>query len=727
MTIEVVLVPFVVAELLFPMTRHVLLLPVSMLVESPRTTLTMPRGRIRCMNVEFGSRFSNTETTCGRGLSSLPYRASHGARTATTVVRAQTAGNRQNQGMASPERLPPGPAAGPTAWRRSSAPPQNRHWPGPISMEASWTAGRLVGLQRSAGNAAVSMALQRKSRGAEITGRYTDADSVTALHAMSTADLIDTFDDSSVGVAPKGLMAAPGALLSLPDPVGRDRITCALRACYGPIDPTFYVSWSHLQPADQQALMARAERTEKGAGLPARRIAVMGGGLIGMIRATAYEEAFSFLNGLNMAEILTTLASARGAAMQPAPGAAAALTALADLKSHLGAAVGVNTERIRLAIEAVDFIGGDYAAFETAQPAVTGPALLDPERTDIKNFISGGGVAEFNAVIDNPTLFSQGQFFWSNELGNAMLTHPDVARLTPAAKTAFTAMVDAGHDQATTTGQLRTKAAAFTAVAAAGGASAALMAMAREVSPKPLEIGVPPAQKQTFKRHADDHEWMGGLGLYNMLSGLYLGAGAEPLLTSHLNVFKAHYLLQAEAEVCGFQANFLANLFRKKARAAGRPEPDPKARIGGMMLASKPVVDDKPMTVQGERVIRGEVCQYGPGLAGSVAKIVAALDAGWLVHVRVMSGYGGGFPSGEHSLMVVGHQGGNVLMASDSDPGGELDAMLKTGFTALYFDPAVPRLSTAVNNEEFPVLAADTAFQRNHHHRYQVLSVAGCV
>jgi hypothetical protein len=131
-------------------------------------------------------------------------------------------------------------------------------------------------------------------------------------------------------------------------------------------------------------------------------------------------------------------------------------------------------------------------------------------------------------------------------------------------------------------------------------------------------------------------------------------------------------------------------------------------------------------TVRGEDVIRGEVCQYGPGLAGSVAKIIAALDAGWLVHLRVMSGEGGGFPNGEHSLMAVGHQG-NVLMASDSDPGGELDAMLKTGFTPLYFDPAVPRLSTAVNDEEFPVLAADTRFQRNHRHRYQVISVAGCV
>lgn len=592
-------------------------------------------------------------------------------------------------------------------------------------------AAQLMALQRSAGNAAVSAAvgtgvIQRQSRASEITGRYTDADSITALNAMSTADLIDTFDDPRAGVAPKGLIAAPGALLSLPDPIARDRISCAVRACHGPIDPTFYVSWSHVKTADQDLLMARAERTDKGAGLPARRIAVMGGGLIGMIRAGAYEEAFGLLNSLNMAEILTTLASARGAAIErPAGASGPALTALTDLKNHLAAAVGVDVERLRLAIEAVGFVSADYAAFETAQPAVRTTALLDPDRDAIKAFMAGTGAADFRAVIGDPDLFVSGQFFWSGELSHEMAHHPDAARMTPVAANAFNDLINTAGSQAATTAQVRAKAAAFIAVAAAGGASGTLIALAREVSPKPLAAGVPPAQLKIFKKRSD--EFMGGLGLYNMLSGLYLGAGAEPLLTSHLNAFKLHYLLQAEAEVCGFQANFLANLFRKKARAAGRPDPDPKARLGSFMLASQSVVDARVHTVRGESVVRGEVCKYGSGLAGSVAKIITALDAGWLVHVRVMSGEGGGFPNGEHSLMLVGHQGGNVLMASDSDPRGELDTILKTGFTPLYFDPAVPRLSTAVNDEEFPVLASNTAFHRNHHHRYQVLSVAGCI
>ena len=626
--------------------------------------------------------------------------------------------------VAARDRAPGSDANPQPASARSRVRPSPVRRPKPPSSDSPFDA--LVALQRSAGNAAVSAVLQRRSRTKEITGPYTDPGSVTALAAMPTQDLIDTFDDPGIGVAAKSLIAAPGALLALPDAAARDRITCALKACYGPIDPTFYITWSHLQVPDQSTIMARAERTQKGAGDPSRRVAVMGGGLIGMIRATAYEDAFALLNGLSMAEILTTLLSARGAAIERAAGKAGpALTALADLKAHLGAAVGVNIERIRVAIEAVLFAGADYPAFETAQPAVLGPALQDADRAAVKAFMAGSGVADFQAMLKDPQLFTQGQFFWSNELANSMKTHPDRAKLTAVAATAFDAMVDEAHSQAATTGSIRKAAAAFTAAGAAGGATAALLAMTRErwaraLSPRRSD----PQQRKVFAKKTT--EFYGGLGLYNMLSGSYLGSGTEPSLGAHQNVFKLHYLLSAEAEVCGMQANFLAQLFRKKARAAGRPEPDPKARIGGLMLASGHEVKDKPFTVRGESVTRGEVCTYGAGLASGFAKICAALDAGWLVHIRVMSGWGGGYPGGEHSLMVIGHQG-NVLTASDSDPGGELDRILKTGFTQLYYDPSVPRLSTAVNDEEFPVLAPGSGFHRNHHHRYQVLSVSGCV
>ena len=91
-----------------------------------------------------------------------------------------------------------------------------------------------------------------------------------------------------------------------------------------------------------------------------------------------------------------------------------------------------------------------------------------------------------------------------------------------------------------------------------------------------------------------------------------------------------------------------------------------------------------------------------------------------------MSGFGGGGLRGEHSFALIGYQG-NALTVADSDPGNEGDPKLMTGFTTVYFDPAVPRLSSAVNDAEFPVLDAEQHLQINRHHRYQVLSVTGCV
>jgi hypothetical protein len=172
----------------------------------------------------------------------------------------------------------------------------------------------LLRLQRAAGNSATTALLQRLSHASTIVGPITDpAATARALDALSTPDLIDTLDELTAKGAASVFLTNPASLSAL-TPEARDRITAALRATASMIDPTFYIAWSHLNPGDQGAVMARAERAVKGASTSEHRIAVMGGGLVGMIRAGTYEEAFAFLNGLNMPEILTTAMSARGAA-----------------------------------------------------------------------------------------------------------------------------------------------------------------------------------------------------------------------------------------------------------------------------------------------------------------------------------------------------------------------------------------------------------------------------
>ena len=136
--------------------------------------------------------------------------------------------------------------------------------------------------------------------------------------------------------------------------------------------------------------------------------------------------------------------------------------------------------------------------------------------------------------------------------------------------------------------------------------------------------------------------------------------------------------------------------------------------------------DDAEFVQDGVRLTRGDVCEYGPSLGAAIVKIKAALDGGWIVSVRVMSGWGGGGLRGEHSFILIGYQG-NGFTVADSDPGNEGEAAMKSGFTTVYYDPAVPRFSTAVNDANFPVLVSDSRLQRNRHHRYQILSVTGSI
>ncbi len=590
----------------------------------------------------------------------------------------------------------------------------------------------LLGLQRTAGNAAAAAMIQRVSHADEIPLPITDvAAAGQKLNALSMPDLIDTLDDLRQKGASGAFLADPGALSPL-GPVRKDRILATVRAVGSVIDPQFYIAWSHLDAADQTPLLARAEKSVKGASTAEHRIAVMGGGLIGMIRANAYEEAFVFLNGLNMAEILTTSASARGAAKLPAgvaPAGGSATTMLDDLGAHFADARGVNVNRLRVALAAVTFTQ-DFPAFAAANPAVNGPDLQPFERDDIRAFFERGGEAGFKAIVANADLHVMGQFFWSQQVSAGLMADPDVLALNTATsppdhialfvkfKTLVETAADRGQPSATVAAQARAFSAAVRAAHPPGAQH--LTAMASIVAPEPIAAGVAPGP--FAKKTA---EFRAGWAIYQTLNGGFTVA-ADPDVTKQKNVSRLHYLAVAEPEVCGFQAAFLANRFRALANRAGRPAPDPKVRVGGMALATGVSPQHRVFQQNGIDVRRGDVCTYGSGLAGSVAKIRAALDGGWIITVRVMSGFGGGGLSGEHSFALIGYQG-NSFTVADSDPGNEGDPKLMTGFTTVYFDPAVPRLSSAVNDSEFPVLAAEPHLQINRHHRYQVLSVTGCV
>ena len=636
-----------------------------------------------------------------------------------------TQGDRGTDGQARPDGSRP-VEGGVVAGARSAAPGM-----GAVPMAALGPQGMAV-LQRMAGNAAAASVVQRKSHAAEFPSPIGDpADFARKLDALSTTDLIETLDELTAKGSASVLVAQPEALGGLPFQ-RLERLTAALHVTGSMINPRFYIAVARSDLADQAPLLARAEKTVKGASTPEYRIAVMGGGLLGMIKANAYEEAFLYLNGLDMVGILETMTFARAAANPHVPAAAGgtASTMLDALKSHLGDAKGVNVVRQKVAIEVVLFDKADYPAFEAAHSEVNDPAVLPLEREMIKQFYAKGGRAAFAAMIADPNLSIAGQFFWSGEISKAIMADSAVTALNvPGAPPAHAALflqmkdlVQTAADRDKATSVVQTKASAFivAARAAATSGTSRLVAIATALAPGPLAQGVDPGP---FKGKGP--EFLAGWGIYQRLNGGFLVA-PTPDVSLQKNVFKLHFLSLAEPEVCGFQAGFLGNRFRALKKRAGGPPPDPKVAIGGIPLATKVTPSHTPFVQDGVNLVRGDVCEYGPGLGASIAKIKAALDGGWIVSVRVMSGFGGGGLSGEHSFILIGYQG-NGFTVADSDPGNEGEAAMMSGFTTVYYDPAVPRFSTAVNDANFPVLVSDSRLQRNRHHRYQILSVSGSI
>jgi hypothetical protein len=603
---------------------------------------------------------------------------------------------------------------------------------GASSLASALGPGGFLALQRLAGNAAAASVVQRKSFAADFPGPIADpADFARKLDALSTPDLIDTLDELTAKGTASVLVARPEGLSGLPAQ-RQERLTAALHATASMINPRFFIAVARSDIPDQAPLLARAEKVVKGASTPEYRIAVMGGGLLGMIKAGTYEEAFLYLNGLDMVGILETMTIARGAANVHAPAAAGgtAKTMLDDLKAHIGDAKAVNVTRLKVAIEAVNFDAADYAPFEAANPLVNDAAVPAYDRESIKQYYLRGGRAAFSKMIADPNLSIAGQFFWSGEISKGIMGDPRVAALNVAgAPPAHTALflqikdlVETAANRSNATAAVQAKAVAVIAAirAAAPPGTQQLVAMAAFIQAEPLTRGVDPGP---FKKKGS--EFIAGWGIYQQLNGTFLAA-PTPDVAAHKNVFKLHYLSLAEPEVCGFQASFLGSRFRALKKRSGAPPPNPKAQIGGLPLATSVKRDDTEFVVDGVRVVRGDVCQYGANLGSAIAKIKVALDGGWIVTVRVMSGWGGGGLTGEHSFLLIGYQG-NAFTVADSDPGNEGEAAMRSGFTTVYYDPAVPRFSTAVTDANFPVLVSDTRLQANRHHRYQILSVTGSI
>ena len=229
-----------------------------------------------------------------------------------------------------------------------------------------------------------------------------------------------------------------------------------------------------------------------------------------------------------------------------------------------------------------------------------------------------------------------------------------------------------------------------------------------------------------------------GKGLYYKFWGALNGKGGViPDLTPFATIPIRGCLDTWENQACGFTGSLAAARFVAKG-GMKTENPDAKRSAStraGALLATSATRD---MRKVGDRR-RGDVLRQG-GAAGAAAGMRRALDDGWVLHARVLSGidYGDGKsardydaaeaagkaprqpaalgkPPEEHSIIIIGYDG-NQFVFWDPDSGSS--RAHGPGFGALFVSGI--GLTTAAS--EGDLLVDDKGNHGKGGHRYQVIS-----
>jgi hypothetical protein len=171
---------------------------------------------------------------------------------------------------------------------------------------------------------------------------------------------------------------------------------------------------------------------------------------------------------------------------------------------------------------------------------------------------------------------------------------------------------------------------------------------------------------------------------------------------------------------------------RVKQKGGVSPRDPGVAPLAATLATGQGFRDRRPVDAAGRHL--GDVVAQS-GVGGVVAQMKVALDAGQMLHARVLSGVGIGMarsvPSerkatrvpieipmkGEHSILIIGYDD-DAFVFNDPDAGESIQPA--PGFGLLHHDGK--RLSTALDDDDLKV------DDKGHHaigdHRYQVLSLS---
>jgi len=554
-----------------------------------------------------------------------------------------------------------------------------------------------------------SRAIQRRPQVEGLSAPPTAEEKLRFLHGLAMQDILDTLS------APKGRGFLPDLIANegKAPADGIDRLGAALRAAAATIDATFWMKFGRMHvshPADVPVIEAKVGKKQMSA---EKRMGTISSSIIAQLRSTdldVNQEAFLYLNGLNMHDILDVLVMVQGAG-------------LLNIDFYNGArAAPIHVQRLSLAAHAVEDVNGVVAIADIESKYAADWALLGPDGDTIKQWVNASPQAKLKSTLGDDELIKDGQFQLQVRIYEAL------AALKPKAGP-LAADYQRLIDIATGRGDL----AALNSAAAAFRAGMS----ASSISDADLLAATGPYARSAGSESAT------GEAMFAEWWGKYQKTRSAPPVTPYVNIFALHAHHSRALVQCGAHTGQVAQLYQDARKASGESK-DPKASFGAQLATS---IKRDWTVAPGSNLCRGDVLQYAGSLVDSVARMKAALDCGWVLHIRVVSGGGARTPHPqpvgprvvppaapadptEHSLLIIGYRG-NGFIVSDSDPHGEGKPSLDTGFTTIYFDAGANRLSTAADDAGFPVVCGDDGrggfelgdHQADGHHRYQVWSV----
>jgi peptidoglycan hydrolase-like protein with peptidoglycan-binding domain len=205
-----------------------------------------------------------------------------------------------------------------------------------------------------------------------------------------------------------------------------------------------------------------------------------------------------------------------------------------------------------------------------------------------------------------------------------------------------------------------------------------------------------------------------------------------PTLDAHRTFATLGVLAKFDKTSCGTHALTMADRLKKRGGLVPR---DPSFRGFSAVISAGTGVRDRRQRPPGSENHIGDVIKQ-TGVLGAIAQAQHALDAGMVVHARVLSGQGYGiqkgvkseanarpFPIGpppeEHSLLLIGFDASNFVF---NDPDAGVSHEPENGFGMLHLDLANDRFGTARNEADL-VVNPDGFHVDHNQKRYQVISL----